>query len=82
MAKRDMRLLSKKYELSTLDLNDVDTIYDVICKNKINLLVATGSYLPTNTVLSMMKSRCFPMYPATFLYPVRTAICLSGATAR
>ena len=32
----DMRLLSKKYELSTLDLNDVDTIYDVICKNKIN----------------------------------------------
>lgn len=36
MAKRDMRLLSKKYELSTLDLNDVDTIYDMICKNKIN----------------------------------------------
>lgn len=31
----DIRLLSKKYEVRTLDINDVDTIYDMSCKNEI-----------------------------------------------
>lgn len=31
----DIRLLSKKYEVLTLDINDVDTIYDMSCKNEI-----------------------------------------------
>ncbi len=31
----DISLLSKKYEVRTLDINDVDTIYDISCKNEI-----------------------------------------------
>ena len=31
----DIRLLSKKYEVRTLDIKDVDTIYDMSCKNVI-----------------------------------------------
>ena len=31
----DIRLLSKKYKVRTLDRNDVDIIYDMSCKNEI-----------------------------------------------
>lgn len=31
----DIRLLSKKYEVRTLDINDLDIIYDMSCKNEI-----------------------------------------------
>ena len=31
----DIRLLSKKYEVRKLGINDVDTIYDMSCKNAI-----------------------------------------------
>ena len=31
----DIRLLSKKYEVRPLDIKDVDTIYDMSCKNVI-----------------------------------------------
>lgn len=31
----DIRLLSKKYEVRTLNKNDVDIIYDMSCKNEI-----------------------------------------------
>lgn len=31
----DIRLLSKKYAVRPLDINDVDTIYDMSCKNEI-----------------------------------------------
>ena len=31
----DIRLLSKKYEVRVLDINDVDIIYDMSCKNEI-----------------------------------------------
>lgn len=31
----DIRLLSKKYEVRTLNINDVDIIYDMSCKNEI-----------------------------------------------
>ena len=31
----DIRSLSKKYDVRALDINDVDTIYDMSCKNEI-----------------------------------------------
>lgn len=31
----DIRSLSKKYQVRTLDRNDVDIIYDMSCKNEI-----------------------------------------------
>ena len=31
----DIRLLSKKYKVRTLGIHDVDTIYEMCCKNEI-----------------------------------------------
>ena len=31
----DIRLLSKEYKVQTLSINDVDSIYDMSCENKI-----------------------------------------------
>ena len=31
----DIELLSKKYVVRRLDINDVDAVYDMSCKNKI-----------------------------------------------